>query len=209
VAGKTITQEFKKGLWSENPVIILLLGMCPALAVSNSAINGLAMGLASTFVVVCSSSMVSIIRRLVPKQVRIPVYIVIIAGFVTLADLFLKAYFPVIAKSLGPYVPLIVVNCMIMGRAEFFASKHKLLPSIVDAFGTGIGFTWVLVVLGAVREILGSGSIFNVLLMGEDVWTPWVVMILPAGAFLSLGLMIGLINYLKNRRGAEIGGGCR
>ncbi|MCK5237696.1 MAG: electron transport complex subunit RsxE, partial [Deltaproteobacteria bacterium] len=169
-----------------------------ALAVSNSAVNGLAMGLASTFVVVSASSIVSIIRRLVPAQVRIPTYIVIIAGFVTLADLFLKAYFPAVAKSLGPYVPLIVVNCMIMGRAEFFASKHTLLPAIVDAFGTGIGFTWVLVVVGVVREILGSGSIFNVMLMSEDVFTPWVVMILPAGAFISLGLMIGIINYFKN-----------
>ncbi len=198
MASRSLYSEFTKGIWKENPVIILLLGMCPALAVSNSAVNGLAMGLASTFVVVSASSIVSIIRRLVPAQVRIPTYIVIIAGFVTLADLFLKAYFPAVAKSLGPYVPLIVVNCMIMGRAEFFASKHTLLPAIVDAFGTGIGFTWVLVVVGVVREILGSGSIFNVMLMSEDVFTPWVVMILPAGAFISLGLMIGIINYFKN-----------
>lgn len=183
-------QTIERGLWSENPVTILLLGMCPALAVSNSAINGLAMGLASTFVVFSASSMVSLIRRLVPKGVRIPTYIVIIAGFVTLADLFLKAKFPVIAKALGPYVPLIVVNCMIMGRAEFFASKHSLIPSMVDAIGTGIGFTWVLVILGAVREIFGMGSVFGYVLMGEEVWTPWVVMILPAGAFLTLGLLL-------------------
>ncbi|MCK4738428.1 MAG: electron transport complex subunit E [Deltaproteobacteria bacterium] len=191
--------RFTRGLWSENPVTVLLLGMCPALAVSNSGVNGLAMGLASTFVVVCASSLVSIIRRLVPGEVRIPTYIVIIAGFVTLADLFLKAYFPEVAKQLGPYVPLIVVNCMIMGRAEFFASKHKLLPSIFDAFGTGIGFTWVLVILGSIREILGSGSIFNYVILSEEVFVPWVVMILPAGAFISLGLMIGLINYFKLR----------
>ncbi len=197
---KTLFEEFKKGIWAENPVIILLLGMCPALAVSNSATNGLAMGLASTFVVISSSSMVSIIRRLVPGEVRIPTYIVIIAGFVTLADLFLKAYFPSIAKALGPYVPLIVVNCMIMGRAEFFASKHRLVPSIVDALGTGIGFTWVLVVVGIIREILGSGSIFGAVILSEEIFTPWVVMILPAGAFLSLGLMIGFINYLKALR---------
>lgn len=206
MATKSLRQEFTKGLWKENPVIIMLLGMCPALAVSNSATNGLAMGLASTFVVVSASSMVSLIRRLVPKQVRIATYIVIIAGFVTLADLFLKAYFPAIAKSLGPYVPLIVVNCMIMGRAEFFASKHALLPSMVDALGSGIGFTGVLVVLGSVREILGFGSIFEVVILTEDFFTPWIVMILPAGAFLSLGLLIGLINYttaLRERRAAR------
>ncbi len=197
----TLLREFTKGIWRENAVIKMLLGMCPALAVTNSAINGLAMGLASTFVVVSSSTMVSIIRRLVPTGVRIPTYIVIIAGFVTLADLFLKAYFPAISKALGPYVPLIVVNCMIMGRAEFFASKHPLAPSIFDALGTGVGFTWVLVVLGAVRELFGSGSIFGITLLTENVFTPWIIMILPAGAFLSLGLMIGFINYIS-RQGA-------
>jgi electron transport complex protein RnfE len=200
VAKRTITEEFKKGLWVENAVIRLLLGMCPALAVSNSAINGLFMGLASTFVVVCSSTMVSTIRRLVPRQVRIPTYIVIIAGFVTLADLFLKAQFPAISKALGPYVPLIVVNCMIMSRAEFFASKHPLKPSMADALGTGLGFTGVLVVLGSIREILGSGSIFDIVIMTEKAFTPWVIMILPPGAFLSLGLMIGLINHFTERR---------
>ena len=206
MASRSLYQEFTKGLWKENAVIIMLLGMCPALAVSNSATNGLAMGLASTFVVFSASSMVSLIRRLVPKQVRIPTYIVIIAGFVTLADLFLKAYFPTIAKSLGPYVPLIVVNCMIMGRAEFFASKHTLLPSMADALGTGIGFTGVLVVLGSVREVLGFGSVFGFVFLSEEFFTPWIVMILPAGAFLSLGLLIGLINYssaLRERRARQ------
>ena len=197
---RTLFQEFKKGIWAENPVIKMLLGMCPTLAVTNSAVNGLAMGLASTFVVICSSAIVSIIRRFVPGGVRIPTYIIIIAGFVTLADLFLRAYFPVISKALGPYVPLIVVNCMIMGRAEFFASKHPVVPSILDALGTGTGFVWVLVVLGSIREILGSGSIFGVTLLSERIYTPWVVMILPAGAFLSLGLLIALINYLTQRR---------
>ncbi|VAV85308.1 Electron transport complex protein RnfE [hydrothermal vent metagenome] len=197
---KTLSYEFVKGLWRENTVIKMLLGMCPTLAVTNSASNGLAMGLASTFVVVASAAMVSLIRRLVPGGVRIPTYIIIIAAFVTLAELFLKAYFPVISKSLGPYVPLIVVNCMIMGRAEFFASKNPVTPAVVDALGTGIGFTWVLVLLGAIREILGSGSIFGIVLMTDKVFTPWVVMVLPAGAFLSLGLMIGIINYFTLRR---------
>lgn len=205
MAKKTITEEFKKGLWAENPVIRLLLGMCPALAVSNSAVNGLFMGLASTFVVVASSTMVSTIRRLVPRQVRIPTYIVIIAGFVTLVDLFLKAQFPVISKALGPYVPLIIVNCMIMSRAEFFAAKHTLAPSMADALGTGLGFTGVLVVLGSIREVLGSGSIFGFVLMTEETFTPWVIMILPAGAFLSLGLMIGVINYLSELKTRKAG----
>ncbi len=196
----TILKEFKKGLWAENPVIKMLLGMCPALAVTNSATNGFAMGMATTFVVISSSTMVSLIRRIVPRQVRIPTYIVIIAGFVTLADLFLKAQFPVISKALGPYVPLIVVNCLIMGRAEFFASRHPLFPAIMDALGMGLGFTGVLVVLGGIREILGSGSIFGVVFMTEEVFTPWVVMILPAGAFLTLGLLIGIINYASQRR---------
>lgn len=197
---RTLTFEFLKGLWSENAVIKTLLGMCPTLAVTNSAVNGLAMGLASTFVVVASAAMVSLIRRLVPGGVRIPTYIIIIATFVTLAELFLKAYFPAVSKSLGPYIPLIVVNCMIMGRAEFFASKHPIIPAMTDALGTGIGFTWVLVALGAVREVFGSGSVFGFVFLSSDVFTPWVIMVLPAGAFLSLGLMIGLINYFTLRR---------
>jgi electron transport complex protein RnfE len=144
--------------------------------------------------------MVSLIRRLVPGGVRIPTYIIIIAAFVTLAELFLKAFFPEVSKSLGPYIPLIVVNCMIMGRAEFFASKNPIMPALVDALGTGIGFTWVLVLLGAIRELFGSGSIFGFMILGETIFTPWVIMVLPAGAFLSLGLMIGLINYFTLRR---------
>jgi len=204
VAKKSLTYEFTKGIWRENAVIKMLLGMCPALAVTNSASNGLAMGLASTFVVAASAMMVSLIRSIVPGGVRIPTYIIIIATFVTLAELFLKAFFPDVSKSLGPYIPLIIVNCMIMGRAEFFASKNPIPPAIVDGLGTGIGFTWVLVALGAVREILGSGSIFGFVMMGENVFTPWVIMVLPAGAFLSLGLMIGIINYftLRKRRTA-------
>ncbi|MEE8575081.1 MAG: Rnf-Nqr domain containing protein, partial [Thermodesulfobacteriota bacterium] len=139
---------------------------------------------------------VSLIRRIVPKQVRIPTYIVIIAGFVTLADLFLKAEFPAISKSLGPYIPLIVVNCLILGRSEFFASKHAPGRAIVDAIGMGIGFMIVLIVLGSVREVLGSGSIFGFVFLSEAVFTPWVVMVLPAGAFLTLGLLMGIINYV-------------
>ncbi len=198
---KTLSAEFVKGLWDENPIIKLLLGMCPALAVSNSATNGLAMGLATLFVLVASNSLVSIVRRLVPSQVRIPTYILIIAGFVTLADLFLKAQMPGISKALGPYVPLIVCNCAILGRSEFFASKNPLIPSIVDGFGMGVGFTLVLVVLGSIREVLGSGAIFGFVFMGEEVFAPWVVMVLPAGAFLTLGLLMGILNYITRPKG--------
>ena len=201
MAKRTLTQEFTKGLLAENAVTKMLLGMCPTLAVTNSATNGFAMAAATAFVLLSSSTFVSLIRRLVPSQVRIPTYIIIIAGFVTLADLFLKAQFPAISKSLGPYIPLIVVNCLILGRAEFFASKHSLGRSIVDAAGMGTGFMIVLVILGAVREILGSGSIFGFVLMSEEIWIPWVVMVLPAGAFLTLGVMLGILNYVTMKKG--------
>jgi electron transport complex protein RnfE len=201
MAKRTLTQEFTKGLLAENAVTKMLLGMCPTLAVTNSATNGFAMAAATAFVLLSSSTFVSLIRRLVPSQVRIPTYIIIIAGFVTLADLFLKAMFPAISKSLGPYIPLIVVNCLILGRAEFFASKHSLGRSIVDAAGMGTGFMIVLVILGGVREILGSGSIFGFVLMSEEIWIPWVVMVLPAGAFLTLGVMLGILNYFTMKKG--------
>lgn len=203
MAKRSLTQEFTKGLLAENAVTKMLLGMCPTLAVTNSATNGFAMAAATTFVLLSSSTLVSIIRKLVPSQVRIPTYIIIIAGFVTLADLFLKAEFPAVSKSLGPYIPLIVVNCLILGRAEFFASRHSVGRSIVDAAGMGVGFMIVLVILGSVREILGSGSIFGFTLMGENIWTPWVVMVLPAGAFLTLGVMLGLLNYVTMKKGGS------
>ncbi len=196
----TYRKLFMQSIYDENQVTKMLLGLCPALAVSNSAENGLAMGLATAFVVFSSSSLVSLVAGFIPKQVRIPTYIVIIAGFVSLADLFLKAMLPDLAKSLGPYVPLIVVNCMIMGRAEFFASKNKLIPSMIDALGVGIGFTWCLALLGAIREVFGSGSIFGYVILGPDVFTPWIVMLLPGGAFLTLGIMVGVINYVNIAR---------
>jgi electron transport complex protein RnfE len=197
---KTISAVFKNGLWRENPILILVLGACPTLAVSNSVVNALAMGLASTFVLISANTMVSMARNLIPAGVRIPCYILIIAAFVTLADVFLKAYFPPISKALGPYVPLIVVNCMILARAEVFASKNAVTPSIADAIGSGLGFTWVLLTLGAIREILGSGAIFGFTVLTEAVFTPWVVMLLPAGAFLTYGLFMGLTRYITQRR---------
>ena len=174
------------------------LGMCPVLAVTNSATNGMAMGLATSFVLLSSSIFVSIFRHIIPHQVRIASFIVIIATFVTIADYFLAAMFPPISKALGPYVPLIVVNCLILGRAEAFASKHSITPSILDAFGMGMGFTGALIVLGSIREILGNGSIFEIKLLG-DWFEPWIIMLLPGGAFLTLGLLIGFINYFTKK----------
>lgn len=192
----TLMEEFLRGIWKENPILISLLGLCPTLAVTVSAENGLAMGLAATFVVISSSMLVSLLRNIIPSEVRIASFIVIIATFVTIADRYLAAYFPEISANLGPFIPLIIVNCMILGRQEAFASKNNILRSVLDAIGVGIGFTLVLVVLGGVREILGSGTLFG----AEVMWSgfhPWAVMILPPGAFLALGLMIGVSNWLN------------
>jgi electron transport complex protein RnfE len=191
--------EFIKGLWKENPVIASLLGLCPTLAVTNAAMNGLAMGLATTFVLVMSSLMISALRKVIPHQVRIAGFIVIIATFVTVADRFLAAFFPEISATLGPYIPLIVVNCLILGRQEAFSSRNGIGRSLVDSFGMGLGFIFVLVALGSVREVLGSGSIFGITVMG-DWFNPWMIMILPPGAFLTLGLMIALANWYNDWR---------
>ena len=194
-----LSKEFLKGLWNDNPVLRMLLGLCPTLAVTNSAINGLAMGLATTFVLISSSILISLLRKVIPHQVRIASYIVIIATFVTVADKFLAAYLPEISKALGPYVPLIVVNCLILGRQEAFSSKNGVGRSIIDALGMGLGFVFVLVVLGSIREILGSATLFNLQVLG-DWFNPWMIMILPPGAFLTLGLLIGLGNWLNERK---------
>jgi electron transport complex protein RnfE len=191
-------KDFVKGLWRENPVFVQVLGMCPTLAVTTKALFGLSMGLATTFVIVSSSVVVSAIRKFVPAQVRIPMYTVIIATFVTAADYFLKANFFQISKALGPYVPLIVVNCVILGRAEAYASKNSVFRSFLDALGMGVGFTLALIVLGSAREILGAGSIFGINIMPEG-FTNWIVMILPAGAFLTLGLLVGIFNMIDNK----------
>jgi electron transport complex protein RnfE len=188
-------RDLIKGLWRENPIFVQVLGMCPTLAVTTKALFGLSMGLATTFVVVSSSIVVSAIRRFVPDQVRIPMFTVVIATFVTAADYFLKANFYQISKALGPYVPLIVVNCVILGRAEAFASKHGVARSFLDAVGMGIGFTCALIILGAIREILGAGTVFGYRIMWQG-FTNWVIMVLPAGAFITLGLLVGLFNVI-------------
>lgn len=190
---------FLRGLWTENPVLRQLLGMCPTLAVTNSVVNGLSMGLATAFTVVASGIVISAFRRVIPKEIRIVSYTAIIATFVTIADLFLAATFPDISKDLGPYVPLIVVNCLILGRQEAFTSKNPLGPSFLDTLGAGLGFTWVLLVLGAIREALGSGALLGYRIVG-DGFEPWVIMVLPAGAFITLGFLIALANYLSRSR---------
>ncbi|MDT8272411.1 MAG: electron transport complex subunit E [Desulfomonilia bacterium] len=192
------SREFIKGIWVENPVFILLLGLCPVLAVTTSAENGLGMGLASSFVLLSSNIVVSIVRPLVPDRVRIPVYIVIIASFVTIVDLVMSGYFRSLYNSLGLFIPLIVVNCMILGRAEAFASKKSTPLAIADALGMGLGFTLALVMLGAVREIFGNGTIFGFSLFGTE-YIPVLVMILPPGAFLTLGILTGIFAALEKK----------
>lgn len=189
---------FTNGLWHNHPVFRQLLGMCPTLAVTTSAVNGLAMGLSVVFVLTFSSLVVSSIKKQVPHQVRIAVYTIIIATFVTLADIFLKAYFPVISKDLGPYIPLIVVNCIILGRAEAFASKHSVKIALLDALGMGAGFTWGLVLLGSIRELLGDGKLFGIVCMPQS-FVKWVIMLLPAGAFLVLGFLVALMNLVEEK----------
>lgn len=200
--------DFIKGLWQENPVFIQLLGMCPTLAVTSSAENGLFMGLSVVFVLTCAAAVVSMFRKVIPSQVRIVTYTAIIATFVTVADLFLKAEFYPISIKLGPYIPLIVVNCIILGRCEAFSSKHGLIRSIADALGMSIGFTLALVLLGGIRELLGTGKVFafnlpQFIFEGFNVmgsgFEPWIIMLLPAGAFIVLGILIGLMNLIRPR----------
>ena len=191
-------KDFVKGLWRENPVFVQVLGMCPTLAVTTKALFGFSMGMATTFVVVSSSLVISAIRKFVPEQVRIPMFTVIIATFVTVADYFLKANFYQISKALGPYIPLIVVNCVILGRTEAFASKNTVGRSFLDALGMGIGFTIALIILGSIREILGAGTVFGYRVMWPG-FTNWIVMVLPAGAFITLGLLVGGFNLVDKK----------
>jgi H+/Na+-translocating ferredoxin:NAD+ oxidoreductase subunit E len=192
-------QEFLKGLWNENPVFVAVLGMCPALAVTNTAINSLAMGLATTFVLLSSSILVSSLKSIIPKQVRITAYVIIIATFVTVVDFALAAFVPAIHKELGAFIALIVVNCLILGRQEAFASKNTVGLSILDALGMSAGFTFAMLCIGIPREILGSGSLFNISLFGES-FEPWVVMILPPGGFFMLGFLLLGFNWFTQKK---------
>lgn len=192
---------FLKGLWKENPVFVMLLGMCPTLAVTNSVINGLAMGLATTFVLVMSSAIVSMARRFIPGEIRIASFILIIATFVTVVDYVIQAVSLDIYRALGAFISLIVVNCIILGRAEAFASRNPVGPSVVDALGMGLGFTIACLSLGAVRELLGNGTFAGVAVLGPS-FEPWTIMALPGGAFFVLGSLLMLFAWLKEHRAA-------
>ena len=196
------TDEFIKGLWRENPVFVQVLGMCPVLAVTNTAINGLAMGLATMFVLLMSNTLVSMLRNFIPKQVRIATYILIIATFVTIVDYAIEAISLELHKALGAFISLIVVNCLILGRAEAFASRNRIKNAVADALGMGIGFTLALLCLGGVREVLGDGALFGVALFPAG-FEPWIVMILPSGGFFTLAGWLLVINYFKKRREAN------
>jgi electron transport complex protein RnfE len=189
-------KNFSKGFIKENAVFTLFLGLCPTLAVTSSAINGMGMGLATTFVLVMSNLVVSSIKSLIPDKVRIPAFIVIIATFVTVVELVMKAYVPALFDALGIFIPLIVVNCLVLGRAEAFASKNTIGSSLVDGAGMGLGFTMALTILGAVRELLGSGAFFGLKLISGD---GMLLFILPPGAFITLGYLIVLTNMLKEK----------
>jgi electron transport complex protein RnfE len=192
-------QALTAGLWRENPTLRLLLGMCPTLAVTAAVKPALTMGCSVIFVLVCSNIIVSLMRNLLKPHLRILMFTLTIATFVTIADLFLKAYLPRMSEMLGPYVPLIIVNCIIICRAEACASKNPLLLSIIDAVGMGVGFTVTLCVLAAVRELLSTGKIFEVSLM-PNAFVPWAALGMPVGAFLTLGLMIGLVNIIAGKK---------
>lgn len=195
----TPTGDLLRGIWRENPVLVQLLGLCPALAVTNTVANSLAMGLATFFVLLGSSVLVSSLKAWIPKQVRISAYILVIATFVTIADLVLAAVVPQIHKALGAFIALIVVNCMILGRQEAFASKRPVGRAVLDAVGTGTGFLVALVMIGGVRELLGYGALLGVPVLGPD-FEPWIVMILPAGGFFTLGGLLLLFAWWEERR---------
>jgi electron transport complex protein RnfE len=200
----THAEQLLEGIWKQNPVFVMALGMCPALAVTVSAFNALGMGVATTFVLVSSAALVSLLRKQIPKEVRIATYIVIIATFVTVVDYVIQAVSLALYEALGAFIQLIVVNCIILGRAEAHAAKNPLLPAVVNALGMGIGFTIGLLALGSVREILGAGKLFGIALFGPQ-FQPWVVMVLPPGGFFVLGAWLLLFAWLAKRKEARRG----
>ncbi|HHT9124824.1 MAG TPA: electron transport complex subunit RsxE [Candidatus Brocadiia bacterium] len=195
----SLRYEFTKGLFKYNPLFVIVLGLCPSLAVTTTLKNGIAMGLAAAFVLVCSNAVISLIRNRIPKEIRIPCFIVVIASFVTMVELFIKAYFPPeLGESLGIFIALIVVNCIIMYRAETFASKNPLLHSVVDGAGIGLGYTMALMLISSIREILGSGTIWGLKI--SEHYEPASVMIMAPGAFLLMGLILGFLKWRKERK---------
>jgi len=197
-----LSKVFMNGIINENPTFRLVLGMCPTLAISTAAINGIGMGLAATFVLVASNLVVSLLKDFIPSKVRIPAFVVIIATFVTMVQMFMKAFTPELDRALGIFIPLIVVNCIILARAEAFASKNGVVASIMDGLGMGLGFTLAITFLGAIRELLGNGSIFGIPVLGE-AYEPALIMILAPGGFLTLGLVLGLLNKLTMKKAEE------
>jgi len=195
----TATDEFTKGLWRDNPVFVQVLGMCPALAVSNTALNALAMGLATTFVLLASGLSVSLLRRFIPREARIVCYICIIATFVTSVDYLIMALSLELHRALGAFIALIVVNCLILGRAEAFASRHGPGRAMLDGLGMGLGFTLSLLAIGVVREILGSGSVFGVAILPAEFQT-WTIMVLPSGGFFAMAAWLLIVNRIRERR---------
>ncbi|MBC8004457.1 MAG: electron transport complex subunit E [Verrucomicrobia bacterium] len=190
--------NFTKGFFRENPILVLLLGTCPTLAVTSSAINGLGMGLATTFVLFMSNIFISVVKDFVPDKVRIPAFVVVIASFVTIVDLLMQAYTPALSNQLGIFIPLIVVNCIVLGRAEAFAAKNSIFSSFVDGLGMGLGFTMALATIGSIREILGAGSVFGQKFLSEGT-DGILVFILAPGAFITLGFLIAILKKLNNR----------
>lgn len=191
-------KTIKNGIITENPTFMQLLGMCPTLAVTTALSNGIGMGLSVTFVLTLSNVLISLLRKIIPQKIRIAAYVVIIATFVTIVDLVLKAYIPALSKSLGLFIPLIVVNCIILARAEAFASKNGVLKSTADGIGMGLGFTIALSIISAIREILGAGTILG---YSIGITSPATIMLLPPGGFLTLGVLLGIINVIKNKKG--------
>ena len=196
---KNFLRQLYEGLFTNNPVLVQLIGMCPTLATTTSLENGFGMGMAATAVLICSNVVISLLRKLIPSKVRIAAYITIIAGFVTAVDLLMQAYLPDLSKSLGLFIPLIVVNCIILARAEAFASKDKVIPSLVDGLAMGLGFTFALCILSTIREILGAGTLLGHPLFGDN-FQPAIMM--PAGGFLTLGFVIALFQKILKKKGA-------
>ncbi|MFB0525969.1 MAG: electron transport complex subunit RsxE [bacterium] len=190
-------RSFTNGLLRENPVLVLVLGLCPLLAVSNTAINALGMGIATTFVLTFSNVVISSTRRLIPEDLRIPVFVIVISTFVTVTDYFMAAYFPPLHRALGVFVPLIVVNCIILARAEAFAYRNSLIDSLLDGIGMGLGFTLVILTIGMIREVLGNGTIFG---SGRFIFHPGLIMVFPPGAYLTIGFLMGILNMWNSRR---------
>lgn len=199
-----VKERLKAGIIDDNPIFVQVLGMCPTLAVTSSVINGIGMGLSTTVVLFGSNLVISMLRKIIPAKVRIPAFIVVIATFVTMLDLLLQGFIPRLYDSLGLFIPLIVVNCIVLGRAEAYASKNGVLASALDGVFMGLGFTLALSILGSIREILGAGQLFGYTILPESIYQPITIFLLAPGAFMALGAMLAVYNYMKKRKRAKV-----